>query len=84
MCRVFTVSILLKKTVNMFECMDIAESINESVVEPSYKKSTRADSTRNGHSRKNRGEAASSHTYSTMSDSSGERRKICLDYPKGE
>ena len=64
--------------------METEKKIYEGVVEPSYKKSTRADSTRNGHSRKNRGEAASSHTYSTMSDSSGERRKICLDYPKGE
>ena len=49
-----------KKAVNMFERMEIADSIYEGVVEPSYKKPTRADTNRAGHRRKNRGEAASS------------------------
>ena len=35
-------SLLLKKTVNMFELMEIYESIYEGVVEPSYKKHARA------------------------------------------
>ena len=50
----------LKKAVNMFERMEIADSIYEGVVEPSYKKPARADTNRSGHRRKNRGEAASS------------------------
>ena len=32
------VSITLKKSVNMFECMEISEYIYEGVVEPYYKK----------------------------------------------
>ena len=35
-------SIRFKKTVNMFECMLIAESIYEGVVEPSHKKPRRS------------------------------------------
>ena len=31
-------SITFKKAVNMFECMEISESILKGVVEPSYKK----------------------------------------------
>ena len=37
----FIVNILLKKASNMFECMDIVESIYEGVVGPSYKNTTR-------------------------------------------
>ena len=33
----------------MFEHMEIAESIYEGVVEPSYKKPTRSDANRTGH-----------------------------------
>ena len=56
MCRVFNVSILLKKIpVNMFECMEIAESIHEGVVEPSYKQYTKSDDTCAGPIRKNIG-----------------------------
>ena len=43
----------------MFERMEIAESIYEVVVEPSYKKPTRADANRSGHSSKKRVETAS-------------------------
>ena len=39
----------------MFERMEIAESIYESVVEPSYKKTTRADANCADHSRQKRG-----------------------------
>ena len=43
----------------MFENMEISESIHEGVLEPFYKKPTRADANRAGHSRKKIGEAAS-------------------------
>ena len=43
----------------MFEWMEIAESIYEGVVKLSYKKSTRADANRAGHSRQKRVESAS-------------------------
>ena len=48
-------SITLKKYVNMFECMEISESIYKVVVEPSYKKPTRADANRASHNRHKRG-----------------------------
>ena len=51
-------SILFKKAVTMFERMEIAESIYEFVVEPSYTKHTRADANRSGHIRQRRGESA--------------------------
>ena len=41
MCRGLIKNPLLKKHVNMFELMEIEESIYEGVVEPSYKKPTR-------------------------------------------
>ena len=62
--------------------MDIYESIYEGLVEPSYKKTTRADSNRAVHSRLKRGDSASSNTYSEMSESSGKRRKRNADHPK--
>ena len=68
----------------MFERMYISESIYEGVVEPYYKQSTKADSTCAGHSRGNIGESASSNTYSAISESSGKRRKIYVDYPMGK
>ena len=52
-------SINFKKTVNMFERMEIFESIYKGVVEPSYKKSTRENANNAGHSRQKRGEYAS-------------------------
>ena len=68
----------------MFECMKIAESIYESVVETSYKKTTRADDNHVGHKRKMRGETALSNTYSDMSESASKRRKIYVDHQKNE
>ena len=59
----------------MFERMEITESIYEGVVEPSYKKHTRADANCDGHSKQNRGESASSQTQSAMDESAGKRRK---------
>ena len=77
-------SITFKKSVNMFEQMEIAESIYEGVSEPSYKKTTRTDTTRASHSRQKRGESASSHTYYEMSESTDKRRKRYIDYPEGK
>ena len=51
-----------KASANMFEFMEISESIYKGVVEPSYKKTTRVYNNRAGFSRKIRGEAASSNT----------------------
>ena len=45
-------STTFNKSVNMFERMEIAESIYEGVVKPSYKKPTRAYANRAGNSRK--------------------------------
>ena len=67
----------------MFEHMDIVESIYKGVVEPSYKKNTREDVNHAGHRILKRGEAASSNTYSDMSERSGKHRKIYIDYPEG-
>ena len=64
MYRALIVSILLlKKAVNMFVRMEISEYIYKGVVEPSYKKPTRSDVNRYGHSRHKRGEDASSWTH---------------------
>ena len=68
----------------MFERIDIMESIYKGVLKPYYKQYTRSDSTCAGNSSKNRGEAASSHTYSAMSEISGKRRNIYVDLPKGD
>ena len=76
--------ITFKKAVNMFKHMDIVEYIYKGVVKTSYKKYTRADSTRTGHIRKNIGETASSHTYFTMSERYVMCRQIYVDHPKGE
>ena len=59
MYKAFIVSLLLKKSVNMFDRIEIAESICEGVVEPSYKKPTRTDASCDGHSKHKRGENAS-------------------------
>ena len=39
---------IFKKAVNMFELMEIAESIYEGVVKPSYKKTTRTEANHTG------------------------------------
>ena len=55
-------SITFKKAINMFECMEITDSIYEGILETFYKKTTRADANRADHSRNKRGESASSWT----------------------
>ena len=78
----------------MFERMEISESIYEGIVETSYKNPIRADANRAGHSRQNRGEAASpwdrpekgeragksikQHIYSST-----EKSKTCLIHGPG-
>ena len=52
-------SITFQAAVNMFECMEMSESIYEGVVEPSYKKPTREDTNRSGPTNKMRGQSAS-------------------------
>ena len=48
-------SISFKEDINIFERMEIAESIYIDVVEPSYKKPTREDANLAGHRRNKRG-----------------------------
>ena len=76
--------ITLKKAVNIFERMEIADSIYESVVEPSYKKTTPADANRAVHSRQKRGEDPPSWTRPKKGESAGKRRKRHVDTPKGK
>ena len=66
----------------MFEFMEKEEFIYNGVVEPSYKKSTRADLNRAGHSSKMRGEFSLSNTYSETSESYVKHRNIYVDHPK--
>ena len=63
-------SITFKAALNIFERMEIAESIYEGVVEPYYKKPTGEDSNCDYYSRKIRREAASPTTYSSTSERS--------------
>ena len=60
----------------MFEHMEIAESIYEGVVVPSYKKPTREDSTCAVCSRNKIGKTDSSNTHSATDESSGKRIKL--------
>ena len=76
-------SITFKKSVNMFERMEIAESIYEGVLEISYKQSTRTYANRFANTRKQIGEAALSNTYSKMSESTIKYRKLYVDYQTG-
>ena len=59
----------------MLEIMEIGEFIYEVVVEPHYKKSTRAYDNRVGHSKKIIVESALSKTYSEMSKISVKRNQ---------
>ena len=56
-------SINFKADVNMFEQMEIVESMYEGLVEPSYKKATKGDANCAGHLRKMGRDSASSSTY---------------------
>ena len=75
--------ITLEKSISMFERMDIAKSICEGVVKPSFKKTNRVDATRAGNSRLKRRESISSNTYSGMRESAVKCIKIYVDYPEG-
>ena len=66
-------SISFLKAVNMFERMEIAESIYEGVVAPSYKNNW-AESNRTVLSRKNRVEYALSNTHPVTDGSTGNLR----------
>ena len=77
-------SITFKKAFNIFDCMEIAESIYEGVVEPSYKKPTQANANRAGCSRQNIGESALSWTRPVKGESNGKRRKRHVDIPTGK
>ena len=77
-------SINFKKYVNMFEPMEIAESIYEVVVEPSYKKPTRADTNPAVHSRQKRGEADLSWTCPKKGESAGKCRQRHVDSLTGK
>ena len=55
--------------------MDIAESIYDDSLEPSYKKPTIEDYNLAVQSSKNRGESALSKTHYVMDESAGMRRK---------
>ena len=68
-----------KKAVNMFKHMEISESIYEGVVEPSYKKLTRADANRAGHIRQKRGEPALPWNHQDNGESADKRRKWHVD-----
>ena len=72
-------SITFKKYVNMFDYVEIAESIYKGVVEPSYKKPTRAYANRAGYSRQKRVEAALSWTGPKEGESTGKSRKRHVD-----
>ena len=76
--------ITLQISISMFERMDISESIYKGVVEPSYKKTTWADTNHGIHSRKKRGESASSWNLPDMSESAGNLRKRHVDIPSGK
>ena len=77
-------SILFKKAISVFGSMEIAESIYEGVVEPSYKKYTWAYSKRYGHIRNKRGGATSSEARPVTVESTGKRRKLYVDFSKSE
>ena len=73
-----------KKSVDMFEHMEISWYIYEGVVEPSYKKPTWADANRSGCIRHKRGEAASSWTRPEKGESASKRRKRHVYSPTGK
>ena len=68
----------------MFERMDIAESIYEGAVEPSYKKPTWVDSISSGHIRNKSGESASSKYHPTTVERSEKCRKQYVDSSKSK
>ena len=74
--------LLLKEYVNMFELMEIMETIFEGVVEPYYRKTTREYANLSGRSRKNKEESASSKFYSDMGKCSEKRNQRCVNFSR--
>ena len=72
-------NISFKRSVNLFERMEIAEIIYEGAATPSYKKTTRKESNRTGISRNKRGEAALSNTHTAKDGISGKHCKRYVD-----
>ena len=68
----------------MFERMKISTYIYEGVVEPSYKKTTKAYANCSGNIRLKKGEAVFSNTYSKMSESSGNFMGKYVYHPKDD
>ena len=66
----------------MFEHMEIAESIYEGVVTPSYLKNTWIEANQTVLSRNNRGDSASSNTHPAKDESADKRRKLYVDHLK--
>ena len=83
MCMCLIINPLLLKSVKKIESMEIAESIYEGFVEPSYKKLTGSDDNRDGIIMKIRGESDSSTTYSGISQSADLCRKRYVDHTEG-
>ena len=65
----------------MFERMEIAETIYEGFVEPSYKKTNISDNNCASKMRQNRGEAASSKIYPEMGKYAGNHNKRYVNLP---
>ena len=82
MWKVFIVELLLSKTDNIFESMEIVETMFEGVVEPSSKKTTRNVSNQAGRTKQMRGEDASSKLYIEMGKRAGKCKKRYVDRPR--
>ena len=68
----------------MFERVEISEYIYEGVVEPSYKKTIRADTNCADHSRQKRGESTLSWNRPEKGEIADKRRKRHVDSPTGK
>ena len=68
----------------MFDRMKIVEYIYEFLVETSYKKPTREDANRAGHSRNKRVEVSPYKTHPETGEITDKHRKIYLDFLKRE
>ena len=81
--QVFTANILLLKRLLMCLNPQIFLILFQKVQQNLLTNTTRQDFNRDGHRRLNREEAALSYTYSEMSESAVQHRKIYVDYPRG-
>ena len=66
----------------MFERLELAESIYQGVITPSYKKTTWAESNRTGLSRNKKGESTLSNTHPANDERAGKHRKRYVDRSK--